>query len=344
MTLPPIPPLFAARTLLREVTAADLSDLFEVNADPQVTRFLPYATWQSAADAESWLARMLALAVAGSARQLVIGRRDDGRIIGTALLFRHDEGSGRLELGYVLGRAHWRRGYATDALRRLLAHVFGPLGMRRVEAEVDPANAASNALLRRLGFTHEGLLRDRWVAKGRTYGVNVYGLLADEWPPGRGESSPPWQLRIDDLSGADVQALVAEHLAGMHGNSPPGAVNALALDSLRAPEVTFWTAWRDGQLCGCGALKALSDEAGEVKSMRTRTACLGQGVGQAVLDQILAEARRRGYRQVLLETGTGDAFAPAHALYRKNGFVDCAAFGDYQATEFNVFMVRPLSP
>lgn len=344
MPLPPIPPLTSPRTLLREVGAADLPDLLEVNADPEVTRFLPYATWQSAADAESWLARMLALAATGSARQLVIGRRDDGKVIGTALLFRHDEGSNRLELGYVLGRAHWRQGYAAEALRRLLDHVFGPLGLRRVEAEVDPANAASNALLRRLGFTHEGLLRDRWVAKGRTYGVNVYGLLAAEWPPVPGPPATPWQLRVDDLSGAEVQALVAEHLAGMHGNSPSGAVNALALDSLRAPEVTFWSAWRDGRLCGCGALKALSDEAGEVKSMRTRAAHLGQGVGQAVLDQILAEARRRGYRRVLLETGTGDAFAAAHALYRKNGFVDCGAFGDYQATAFNVFMVRTLSP
>ena len=82
MPLPPIPPLTSPRTLLREVGAADLPDLLEVNADPEVTRFLRYATWQSAADAESWLARMQALAATGSARQLVICRRDDGRIIG----------------------------------------------------------------------------------------------------------------------------------------------------------------------------------------------------------------------------------------------------------------------
>ena len=152
----------------------------------------------------------------------------------------------------------------------------------------------------------------------------------------------PIQLRIDDLSGEDTQALIAEHLAGMHGNSPPEHVNALALDGLRAPDVTFWSAWRDGELCGCGALKELDPETGELKSMRTRDAYLGQGVGQAVLDQILRTAQERDYRHVYLETGTGDAFAAAHALYLKNGFRWCGVFGDYVATEFNVFMVRAL--
>ena len=77
-------------------------------------------------------------------------------------------------------------------------------------------------------------------------------------------------VRPDDLSSPEVQALVAEHLAAMHGNSPPGHVHALALDGLRATDVTFLTAWCDGQLCGCGALKALGDRTGEVKSMPTR--------------------------------------------------------------------------
>ena len=149
-------------------------------------------------------------------------------------------------------------------------------------------------------------------------------------------------LHIDDLSSQQVQDLIAEHLAGMHGNSPPGHVNALALEGLKDPSVTFWTAWRDGNLCGCGALKALDAATGEVKSMRTRAAYLGQGVGQAVLDQILRTATARNYTRVYLETGTGDAFSAAHALYLKNGFAWCGAFGDYTATDFNVFMVKSL--
>lgn len=149
-------------------------------------------------------------------------------------------------------------------------------------------------------------------------------------------------VRVDDLSSPQVQALVAEHLAGMHGHSPAGHVHALAVEGLRAPEITFWTAWMDGALCGCGALKALSPSAGEVKSMRTRAAFLRKGVGQAVLDAIVRTARERGYESLHLETGTGDAFTAAHALYLRNGFEWSGAFGGYTATHFNVFMVKRL--
>ncbi len=152
----------------------------------------------------------------------------------------------------------------------------------------------------------------------------------------------PILVRPDDLSSPQVQALVAEHLAGMHGNSPVGHVHALAIDGLRAPGVSFWSAWLDGQACGCGALKALGCGAGEIKSMRTRSAFLRQGVGQAVLDEISRTACARGYTHLYLETGTGVQFAAAHALYLRNGFVWCGPFGEYTATEFNVFMVKPL--
>lgn len=147
-------------------------------------------------------------------------------------------------------------------------------------------------------------------------------------------------VRQDDLSSAEVRSLIAEHLAGMHSNSPPGHVHALAIESLSAPSVTFWTAWMDGILCGCGALKELDPLAGEVKSMRTRSAFLRRGVGQAVLDEIVRTARRRGYSRLLLETGTGQPFEAAHALYRRNGFEWCGPFDGYTATDFNVFMAK----
>ena len=154
--------------------------------------------------------------------------------------------------------------------------------------------------------------------------------------------APPITTRIDDLGSPQVQALIAEHLAGMHSHTPAGQVHALALEALRRPEITFWTAWRGDELCGCGALKALEEGSGEVKSMRTCAACLRQGVGQAILDEIVLTARRRGYRHLHLETGTGPAFAAAHALYLRNGFVWSDAFGDYAATPFNVFMSKAL--
>lgn len=150
------------------------------------------------------------------------------------------------------------------------------------------------------------------------------------------------QVRTDDLSSPEVQALVSEHLTGMRGHSPPGSVHALAIEALRAPTITFLTAWDGEQLCGCGALKALDALSGEIKSMRTRPAFLRRGVGQAVLDALLDLGRSRGYRTLYLETGTGHAFDAAHALYRRNGFVRCEAFGEYVASDFNVFFQRTL--
>jgi putative acetyltransferase len=152
----------------------------------------------------------------------------------------------------------------------------------------------------------------------------------------------PFLVRVDDLKSAEVRNLIAEHLQGMHSNSPPEHVNALALDSLGRPDVTFWTVWENQALCGCGALKELGSALGEIKSMRTRAAYLRRGVGQFVLDEIIRTAVSRGYRRLYLETGTGPAFEPAHSLYRRNGFDWCEAFADYIATDFNVFMSKAL--
>jgi putative acetyltransferase len=150
------------------------------------------------------------------------------------------------------------------------------------------------------------------------------------------------EVRLDDLSSVEVQALIAEHVSALHSHSPRGRSHALAVEHLRAPNVTFWTAWMDGALGGCGALKELGPLAGEVKSMRTRAEFLRRGVGQAILDEIVRTACRRGYLRLFLETGTAEVFVPAHALYLRNGFVWSGPFGDYTATDSNVFMVKVL--
>jgi len=181
MPFPAITRLESRRLALRPVDAADLPDLMAVNGDPEVTRFLPYATWQSPQDGEAWLARMEALGATGTGQQLVVVLRSNPKVVGTMLLFKHDEGSRRLELGYALGRAHWRQGIMREAIEAACSHAFGTLGVRRIEAEVNPDNAASCALLARVGFVLEGRLRKRWVARGEAYDTNVYGCLADEW-------------------------------------------------------------------------------------------------------------------------------------------------------------------
>jgi RimJ/RimL family protein N-acetyltransferase len=181
MPFPLLEPFDSARLTIRPVDAADLPDLFEINGDPRVTRFLPYSTWQAPEDGVSWLARMDALAAAGTGRQFVLARRSDARTIGSLLLFKHDEPSSRLELGYVLGHGHWGQGYMREAVEAVCAEAFGRHGIRRIEAEVNPANVASCRLLLRAGFRLEGRLRKRWVTQGVAYDTNIYGYLADDW-------------------------------------------------------------------------------------------------------------------------------------------------------------------
>ncbi|MEO7916912.1 MAG: GNAT family N-acetyltransferase [Dokdonella sp.] len=150
-------------------------------------------------------------------------------------------------------------------------------------------------------------------------------------------------VRRDDLSSPEVQSLIFEHLSEMHANSPPDHAHAMAIENLRATNITFWSAWFDDDLCGCGALKELDSLTGEIKSMRTRAAFLRRGVGQAILDEIVRSGRQRRYSRLLLETGTGPAFESAHALYLRNGFEWTAPFDEYHATDFNVFMAKSLA-
>ncbi len=147
-------------------------------------------------------------------------------------------------------------------------------------------------------------------------------------------------LRIveDDLSGQPTRELLALHLAGMQDSSPPGHVFALDLSGLQAANVTVWTAWEGDAICGVAALKQLDDRTGEVKSMRTHPDHLRRGVGAALLNHIVGEARRRGLCKLSLETGSGPAFEPALLLYRRRGFVDGEAFGDYERSDFNQFL------
>lgn len=149
-------------------------------------------------------------------------------------------------------------------------------------------------------------------------------------------------IRIDDLNGPEIQALLSEHLRGMHAISPPESVHALDLDGLRDPRITFWSAWHGEVLLGCGALKQLDARHGEIKSMRTTLASRRSGVGRAMLMHIVDAARRRGYARLSLETGSQPAFEPARRLYASFGFVECAPFADYRPDPNSVFMTLDL--
>ncbi|MBE6184382.1 GNAT family N-acetyltransferase [Bacillus ginsengihumi] len=150
------------------------------------------------------------------------------------------------------------------------------------------------------------------------------------------------EIRRDDLTGQKVKELVAEHLGGMAQHSPPESIHALNLDELQKPEITFWCAWEEDDLLGCGALKELNDDHGEIKSMRTTSEHLRKGVATQMLKHIIDEANRRGYKRLSLETGAVEAFTPARNLYKHFGFQFCKPFADYKEDPNSVFMTKSL--
>ena len=142
----------------------------------------------------------------------------------------------------------------------------------------------------------------------------------------------------DDLASEPVRSLLALHLSGMQADSPPDSVFALDLSGLRTPEITAWTAWSDKALAGIAALKDLGNGSGEIKSMRTHPEWLRRGVAAALLEHIVEVATARGWSTLSLETGSGPAFDPALALYRRRGFANGQAFSDYRQSNFNQFL------
>ncbi len=152
------------------------------------------------------------------------------------------------------------------------------------------------------------------------------------------------RIEVDDLSRPQVHALLHEHLSNMYELSPPENVFALDVSKLRAPDITVWTVWEHDALLGCGALKELTPEHGEVKSMRTPRTLRRRGAGRAVLAHLIDVARRRGYQKLSLETGSHPAFLPAQNLYQSFGFSYCGPFGSYREDPNSVFMDLRLVP
>jgi len=155
-------------------------------------------------------------------------------------------------------------------------------------------------------------------------------------------STPALQFKSGGLDRPEIVALLEDHLAELAPTAPAESRHALNLEQLRQPDVTFWSAWEEGALVGCGALKELDAEHGEIKSMRTVARHLRRGVGSALLETIIFEARKRGYRRLSLETGSMDYFSPARELYRKFGFETCGPFNGYMEDPNSVFMTMRL--
>ena len=149
-------------------------------------------------------------------------------------------------------------------------------------------------------------------------------------------------ISLDDPRAGDVRALLEHHVAFALAQTPPEDSHALEADALVQPGVSFFSYRRGGELLAVGALKELDSDHAEIKSMHTVEAVRGQGIGRAMVDHLVAVARKRGFRRVSLETGTGPVFAPARSLYAGAGFEPCEPFGDDRRTDNNFYMTMSL--
>lgn len=150
------------------------------------------------------------------------------------------------------------------------------------------------------------------------------------------------QIKIDDLTHPKVAELLQEHLDDMYATSPAESVHALDLDKLRQADISFWTAWQQQDLLGCGALKILSMQHAEIKSMRTARQHLRKGVATQMLEHIIQQAKTRDLKRISLETGSQPFFQPAIALYKSYNFEFCEPFADYKVDPNSKFMTLVL--
>jgi len=173
--------LHTPRLTLRPLREGDAPALFEMFSDPGVMRYWSTPPWQSIDIAHQLVARDAQALAAGQHLRLGCERNEDGRLIGQCTLFNLVASCRRAEIGYGMARTAWGQGYMAEALDALLRYGFEQLDLNRVEADIDPRNLRSARSLTRLGFKHEGHLRERWIVDGEVSDSDLYGLLRGEW-------------------------------------------------------------------------------------------------------------------------------------------------------------------
>jgi ribosomal-protein-alanine N-acetyltransferase len=179
--LPAFPQLRGNRLRLRGPRADDADAVFALFSDPAVMRYWSRPPMTALAEAEGRIAEYAEDFDARKALQWVVATRARDEVIGTCALFRFEPRHRRAEIGYALRSDHWGRGLACEAVTLALDWGFRTLGLHRIEADIDPRNAGSRKLLERLGFTSEGLPRDRHFVAGETRDTESFGLLAADW-------------------------------------------------------------------------------------------------------------------------------------------------------------------
>lgn len=173
------------RLALRFLTEGDAAALYTIYSDAEAMRYWSSPPWTDMVQAHAHIGMTLAGYEDGSIFTLGITLADGGELIGVCRLHQFSRQNRRCEMGYILGRAHWGKGYMGEALSAAIGHGLQALDLHRIEADVDPRNTGSTALLKRLGFVHEGHLRQRWIVDGEICDTDFFGLLRDDWDAAR---------------------------------------------------------------------------------------------------------------------------------------------------------------
>jgi len=172
-------PLCAQRLALRPLVTADVPALYRLYADPEAMRYWSSAARDQLAQAEAYCEA--ALAGYQSGELLRLGLDVGGQLAGVINLYNFSRQNRRCDIGYMLGRDYWGKGYMQEAMTAMLDYAFGPLQLHRIEADIDPRNSASARLLKSLHFVHEGHLRERWIINGEICDTDFFGLLGADW-------------------------------------------------------------------------------------------------------------------------------------------------------------------
>lgn len=173
--------LSTERLALRLLAPADAPALFAIFSDPEVGRYWSSQPWTTMEQADEYVAKADEGVASGAALRVGVEVAATGQLVGQAALSAFNEQNRRCDIGYAFGRAHWGMGYAGEALRALLGYGFDRLDLNRVEADIDPRNAASARVLERLGFRREGFMPERWIVGEAVCDTAFYGLLKRHW-------------------------------------------------------------------------------------------------------------------------------------------------------------------
>lgn len=171
--------LSAQRLQLRSLSADDAPAVFRLFSDPEAMRYWSSAPWDNAQQAQDYIAA--AFAGYESGELLRMGVEIDGQLAGVINLYAFSRQNRRCDIGYMLGRPFWGRGYMQEAMAALIDYAFRVLRLHRIEADIDPRNAASAKLLKSLHFVHEGHMRERWIVNGEICDTDFFGLLRSDW-------------------------------------------------------------------------------------------------------------------------------------------------------------------